>query len=201
MKRHRFWVCVLLPAWLCAACMPEAPAPEPAAVVLPAAPLPLALAVPTLPTPDAPAKPAGFSGWWDYPEVLARLGLSAGEGEAMASELARLERVYQTAQRQLRTVRDTQSRMLADARVPSADVRRFNQRNLQMLLTSMLDQDIAARLWVREHLSAEQRARVLANAPQFYAMRWFRAAPAPEEPSTRAPTPSASLAPPGAGPQ
>lgn len=94
----------------------------------------------------------------------------------MAAELGQFERAYQTAQRQLRQVRRTQWRMLQDPKVPSADIRRFNRRNLQYLLDSMLDQNIAARLWVREHLSAEQRARVLHHAPEFYSLRWFRAA-------------------------
>jgi hypothetical protein len=76
--------------------------------------------------------------------------------------------------------------MLEDPRVSSADIRRFNQRNLQALLTSMLDQNIAARLWVREHLSSDQSARVLARSPRFYAMRWFRAAPVPAADSLRA---------------
>ena len=94
----------------------------------------------------------------------------------MAAELGRLERSYQTAQRQLRQVRSTQMQMLQDPKVPSADIRRFNQRNLQFLLTTMLDQNIAARLWVREHLSAEQLRRVQQRSPRFFGLRWFRAA-------------------------
>lgn len=97
----------------------------------------------------------------------------------MATELSRLERTYQTAQRQLRQVRRTQMQMLQDPKVPSADIRRFNQRNLQFLLVTMHEQNIAARLWVREQLSAEQRARLLQRYPRFFGLRWFRAASAP----------------------
>lgn len=119
-------------------------------------------------------------GWWEGPEALTELGLTAAEGATVAAELGKLERSYQTAQRQLRQVRRTQLLMLQDPKVPSADIKRFNQRNLQYLLTTMLDQDIAARLWVREQLSAEQRARVLQRSPRFFGVRWFRAAQQPE---------------------
>lgn len=94
----------------------------------------------------------------------------------MAAELDQREQAYQTAQRQLPTVRQTQMQVLQDPKVPSADIRRFNQRNLQWLLTSMADQNLAARLWVREHLSAEQLERVLEHSPRFFGRPWFRAA-------------------------
>lgn len=146
-----------------------------------------------MPVAVAPAPMrADLLGWWERPETLSRLGLTATEGAAMAKDLAKLERSYQTAQRQLRTVRRTQMLMLQDPKVPSADIRRFNQRNLQFLLTSMLNDNIAARLWVRERLSTEQRARVLQHSPQFYSLRWFRAAGIPDseprvEPAQRIP--------------
>jgi hypothetical protein len=131
---------------------------------------------PSPPTPVVPASPPDIAGWWERPDTSASLGLTAAKSAAMTAQLRKLERVYQTAQRQLRVVRRTQLQMLQDPKVPAADIRRFNQRNLQHLLTTMLDQDIAARLWVREHLSAEQRALVLQREPKFYSMRWFRPA-------------------------
>lgn len=172
-----------LAALLCAACAPEAPSPPAPAP----APAPVVAEVAIRATPSAnlstPVKPTAapdLLGWWDRPEALAELGLTPAEGAAMAAQLGKLERVYQTAQRQLRQVRRTQMLMLQDPKVPGADIKRFNQRNLQYLLTTMLDQDIAARLWVREQLSAEQRARVLQRSPGFFAKRWFRAAQQPD---------------------
>lgn len=159
---------------LCTACAPEVapPAPKPALSV-PAKP-----AAVTKPADSSTPAPPGpdLRGWWMRPEALASLGLTAVEGAALAPELNRLEQSYQTAQRQLPTVKDTQMRMLQDPKVPSADVRRFNRQNLQWLLTTMADQNLAARLWVREHLSAAQSARILARSPRFFAKRWFRAA-------------------------
>jgi len=70
--------------------------------------------------------------------------------------------------------------MLRDPRVPSADIRRFNRENLQKLLVSMRNDDIAARLWVREHLSGDQLVRVLQRSPEFFGKRWFRAAAVPQ---------------------
>ena len=165
---------------LCSACAPEPPqlpapsAPAAAAAPIPAPPQPARDTVP--PTQAIPRPAADLLGWWDRPETLASLGLTAAEGAAMAAELDKREHAYQTAQRQLRQVRSTQMQMLQDPKVPSADIRRFNQRNLQFLLTSMLSDNIAARLWVREHLSAEQLRRVQQRSPQFFGLRWFRAA-------------------------
>jgi len=174
---------LILAALLCTACAPEAPlppTPKPNAAAVAEKPTPVP--TPALPMPVAPvAKPADILGWWERPESLSSLGLTASEGAALAAELRKLERSYQTAQRQLRQVRRTQMLMLQDPKVPSADIRRFNQRNLQFLLTSMLNDNIAARLWVRERLSAEQRARVLQRSPRFYSLRWFRAAGGAEE--------------------
>lgn len=175
---HRTLVSLLLVVLACSGCAPDAP-PK-VAVVADAAPPPVPAPPPALspvPMPVAPAKALDITGWWDRPEVLASLGLTLAEGAALAVELVKFEQTYQIAQRQLRTVRSTQMQMLQDPQVPSADIRRFNQRNLQMLLTSMLDQNIAARLWVREHLSADQSTRVLDRWPRFYALPWFRAAP------------------------
>lgn len=168
---------LLIAALLCTACAPEAPPPAPKPPVAAVAEKPAPLPPPSLPVPVAPvARTADIRGWWERPEALADLGLTVTEGAAMATELGKLERSYQTAQRQLHQVRSTQLQMLRDPKVPSADIKRFNQRNLQFLLTSMLNDNIAARLWVREHLSAEQRARVLQHSPRFYGLRWFRAA-------------------------
>ncbi len=180
-RSHTRWL--LLAALLCSACAPDAPqAPAPAppevaatVVLAPAVPQPSSIA----PTPAPPTPVPDLPGWWDRPESLAHLGLSAAEGASLASELRRLERSYQTAQRQLYTVRRTQAEMLREPRVPSADIRRFNRENTQKLLASMRDADINARLWVRERLSADQRARVLERSPQFFGLRWFRAANIP----------------------
>jgi hypothetical protein len=161
---------------LCSACAPEVPSPpasKPAVAAIAAAQEP-APAPP--PAPKLAAPPADMLGWWNRPEVLASLGLTAAEGAAMTLELDHMERSYQTAQRQLPTVKHTQMQMLQDPKVPSADIRRFNRQNLQWLRTSMADQNIAARLWVREHLSADQLERLLQHSPRFFGMRWFRAA-------------------------
>ena len=166
---------------LCSACTPEVatpPAAEPTVteVAVPMAPMPAL----DPPKPVAPTAPSSeFRGWWDRPEALVGLGLTAAEGAAMASELNKLEQAYQTLQRQLPTIRNTQMQMLQDPKVPSADIRRFNRQNLQWLLTSMADQNIAARLWVREHLSVDQQERVLKHSPEFFARRWFRTASEP----------------------
>ncbi len=189
MMRGRYAIWLLLPTLLCTSCAPEAPAPKPTGEAVAAVAAPALVPAPfpkDPPLPVAPAPVPDITGWWSRPETLVNLGLTAAEGNAMAVELTKFEKSYQTAQRQLRTVRRTQIQMLEDPRIPSADIRRFNQRNLQTLLTSMLDQNIAARLWVREHLSSDQSARVLARSPRFYAMRWFRAAPVPAADSLRA---------------
>ena len=179
--RYPYAQLLSLAALLCAACAPEAP-PPPAPAPAPA-PVVAEVAIRATPTPPAnlstPVKPTAapdILGWWDRPAALAELGLTPAEGAAMAAQLGKLERAYQTAQRQLRQVRRTQMLMLQDPKVPGADIKRFNQRNLQYLLSTMLDQNIAARLWVREQLSAEQRARVLQRSPRFFGLRWFRAA-------------------------
>jgi hypothetical protein len=171
---------LLLAALLCFACAPDPPpAPAPTApevaiaeVPVPAKPAPVA----TPPTPPAPADATHLHGWWERPEALDSLGLTIAEGAALAPELRKLERSYQTAQRQLHTIRRTQLEMLRDPRVPGADIRRFNRENPRKLQASMGDDDIAARLWVREHLSADQRARLLERSPEFFGKRWFRAA-------------------------
>jgi hypothetical protein len=123
-----------------------------------------------------PAAAPDLLGWWDRPEALDSLGLTLAEGAALATELSKLERSYQIAQRQLRTIRHTQLEMLHDARVPGADIRRFNRENLQKLLASMGDDDIAARLWVRQQLSTDRQALVLKRSPEFFGVPWFRAA-------------------------
>ena len=99
----------------------------------------------------------------------------------MAPELDKLQRNYQVAQRQLQTIRLTQLQMLRDPKVPAADIRRFHVRNLQHLLTTMLDQNIAARLWVRGHLQPDQLTRIQLQSPQFFEVRWYRAARVVEE--------------------
>ncbi len=187
-KRSVFFLMVVL---LCSACSPASAPSEPVLIPAPV----IALPAPIIPEPAAPAAPSPVAtpsnidmrGWWERPEVLAGLGLTAAEGAALTPELHKLERNYQVAQRQLRTIRRTQLQMLRDPKVPSADIRRFHVRNLQSLLTTMLDQNIAARLWVREHLKAEQLARIRDLSPQFFAARWFRAAriAEPAEPQSK----------------
>jgi hypothetical protein len=183
--RRTVLILLALAALLCAACTPDAPPPAPPAAELPAAPVPAPAPAQSVPakTPPSPATPAAVPdllGWWDRPEVLLSLGLTTAEGAALGSELRKLERSHETAQRQLYTIQRTQAEMLREPRVPSADIRRFNRENLQKLLASMHNDDINARLWVREHLSADQRARVLERSPQFFGLRWFRAANVPE---------------------
>jgi hypothetical protein len=180
---------VLLPVivLLCGACAPDAPqAPAPAPPAARVAteeiqtrtlPVPAA----AVPIPAAPTAIPDLLGWWDRPDALAHLGLAGADGSALGNELRKLERSYQTAQRQLHTVRLTQLQMLRDPRVPSKDIRRFNRENLQQLRTSMRNDDIAARLWVRDQLSAEQQARVLQRSPGFYGKPWFRAAKISDE--------------------
>lgn len=184
--RRPFLVMLALSALLCGACAPDAPpappppAPTPPEVVIPATPAPPPAPEALPPKPEAPVAVPDLLGWWDRPEALASLGLTAGDGAALATELRKLERTWQTAQRQLYTVRRTQTEMLRDPRVPSADIRRFHRENPQKLLMSMWDADIAARLWVRDHLGADQQARVLEHSPEFFGKRWFRAAQVPK---------------------
>jgi hypothetical protein len=179
--RRTVLVLLVLTALLCAACTPDAPPPHAPDVAAPVIPVP---AVPapsnSPPTPAAPAAAPDLLGWWDRPEALVSLGLTAAEGAALGIELHKLERSHQTAQRQLYTVQRTQAEMLREPRVPSPDIRRFNRENLQKLLASMRDDDINARLWVRERLSVDQRARVLERSPQFFDLQWFRPARVPE---------------------
>lgn len=107
------------------------------------------------------------------------LGLAAADAALVTSELRQFERAYQTAQRQLYTVRRTQLQMLRDPKVPSADIRRFLQRNTLALTTAMMDADIAARLAVRGAMGADRLARVREQSPEFFGLSWFRPAADP----------------------
>jgi hypothetical protein len=180
-RSYSVWLALSVLA--CCACAPEAappPAPEPVVTVTAAPVVPAPADDPPMPIVAA-AVSTDLLGWWDRPEALARLGLTAAEGAALAAELDKREQTYQTAQRQLPTVRQTQMQMLQDRKVPSADIRRFNQRNLQWLLTTMADENVGARLWVRDHLSADQFQRVLDHSPRFFGRPWFRAAEDPSQ--------------------
>ena len=178
---------------LCSACAPEPPqlpapsAPAAAAAPIPAPPQPARDTVP--PTQAIPRPAADLLGWWDRPEALARLELTAADAALVATELRRFERSYQTAQRQLYTVNRTQLQMLRDLKVPSADIRRFQQRNTLALTTSMMDADIAARLAVRGAMGADRLARVSEQSPEFFGLSWFRTAADPliEDGQTAAP--------------
>ena len=183
---------------LCSACAPEPPqlpapsAPAAAAAPIPAPPQPARDTVP--PTQAIPRPAPDLLGWWDRPEALARLDLTAADAALVATELRRFERSYQTAQRQLYTVSRTQLQMLRDPKVPSADIRRFQQRNTLALTTSMMDADIAARIAVRGALSADRLARMLEQSPEFFGLSWFRAAVDPLI-DTNQPAAPASLSP------
>lgn len=161
-------------------------APESAAADNAGRPASIASAVPAA-TPTPVEEPAvsereedpvipGLVAWWTRPDVGAVLQLSEAEAKEIAGHLRNLELSYQLAQTRLRDARREQTRMIEDASVAGADILRFHREQLQTLSTEALELNIAARVWVRERLSAEQKAAILKRAPGFFRARWFRTA-------------------------
>lgn len=121
----------------------------------------------------------GIVGWWDRPEALSGLGLTEADVATIAPQLRNIELSYQLAQTQLRDARKQQLQMLQDPSVSSERIRQFHASELQRLSAAMLEQNLAARLLVREQLSEAQLAAVEQHSPGFFRIRWFRNARIP----------------------
>jgi hypothetical protein len=111
--------------------------------------------------------------------LISQLQLPKAQSDQLTEHLRNLELSYQLAQSDLRQIRVEQLRMLEDPSVSAADIERFHRERLRTASIAMLDLNIAARLWVREHVTPEQLAGILRTSPGFFRVRWFRSARVP----------------------
>jgi hypothetical protein len=177
----------LLGAGLLAASIAACSRAEPATETTPERP-PALIAQPTPAADDEQEAPSALSdgdeepripglvAWWTRPDINAVLQLSDAEAREIGGHLRNLELSYQLAQTRLREARRAQTRMIEDVNIEGADILRFHREQLQTLSTEALELNIAARVWVRDRLSAEQKAAILERSPGFFRARWFRPA-------------------------